>query len=251
MPASALLLAASAGVRAASLNLCSDEYLLLLAKPSEVASVSYLSQDRLETPLWRLGRFHHANRGSIEQVLSERPTLLLNMGGGGRATALLARRIGVKVVELPPPLSIADVEANLNRVAAALGQPGRAAPWVQRLRLLRQSSPATARDTIWLGSGGDSLASGSVGAEWLRLAGLRQRPLRGGRAGLETLLVRPPQMLVESRYRRQQISSGTRWLDHPVVRNLPSRRLTTDGRSWTCMGPLLIGEVERLRMAAQ
>lgn len=251
MPASALLLAASAGVRAASLNLCSDEYLLLLAKPSQIASVSYLAQDALETPLWRLGRRHHANRGSIEQVLSERPTLLLNMGGGGRATALLARRIGVRTLDLPPALSLNDVETNLMRVAAALGEPARATPWVKRLRMLRQTRPAVAHDTIWLGSGGDSLASGSVGAEWLRLAGLRQRQLSGGRATLETLLVRPPQMLVQSRYRRQQVSRGSRWLDHPVIRDLPSRRLTTDGRAWTCMGPLLIPEIERLRKAGR
>ena len=61
MAASALLAAASV----ASLNLCTDEYLLLLAKPREIASVSFLSQDPQESPLWRLARGHHANRGSL------------------------------------------------------------------------------------------------------------------------------------------------------------------------------------------
>jgi iron complex transport system substrate-binding protein len=56
-------------------------------------------------------------------------------------------------------------------------------------------------------------------------------------------------VLVHSHYRRAQVSSGTRWLDHPIVRNSKSRRLATDGRAWTCMGPLMIGEVERLRTA--
>jgi hypothetical protein len=27
------------------------------------------------------------------------------------------------------------------------------------------------------------------------------------------------------------------------------RSIATDGRPWTCMGPLLIGEIERLRRA--
>ena len=89
MPASAFLLAA----RVASLNLCTDEYLLLLARPDEVASVSYLSQDPLESPLWRLGRRFHGNYGSFEQVLKTRPEVLLTMGGGGRASGLLAERI--------------------------------------------------------------------------------------------------------------------------------------------------------------
>ena len=83
----------------------------------------------------------------------------------------------------------------------------------------------------------------------MRLAGLQQRALPGGRASLETLLVRPPAVLVESRYRSAQLSSGVRWLEHPIVRNAKARRLAADGRRWTCMGPLMIDEIERLRAA--
>jgi iron complex transport system substrate-binding protein len=38
--------------RVASLNLCTDE-LLLLARPEQIASVTHLSQQEAETPLWR------------------------------------------------------------------------------------------------------------------------------------------------------------------------------------------------------
>ena len=88
MPASALLIGASV----ASLNLCTDEYLLLLARPPEIASVSFLSQDPLKSPLWRSARRYPANRGSIEDVLDRRPDIVLTMGGGGRATRLIARQ---------------------------------------------------------------------------------------------------------------------------------------------------------------
>ncbi|HVL78111.1 MAG TPA: ABC transporter substrate-binding protein, partial [Sphingomicrobium sp.] len=125
MPESALLLAASI----ASLNLCTDEYLLLLARPHEIASVSYLSQDPLESPLWRQARRHHSNRGSIEQVLAKKPDLILTMGGGGRATGLIARRMNIQTIELAPTGSLDDVRANLHAVATALGDPRRAQPW--------------------------------------------------------------------------------------------------------------------------
>src|SRR5687767_2290805 len=78
MPVSGLLAAASV----ASLNLCTDEYLLLLAKPQEIASVSFLSQDPQESSLWRVARRHHSNRGSLEQVIGVRPKVVLTMGGG-------------------------------------------------------------------------------------------------------------------------------------------------------------------------
>ena len=91
------------------------------------------------------------------------------------------------------------------------------------------------------------MASPSVGADWMRLAGLKQRPLKGDRVSLETLLTRPPSVLVQSRYRSGQMSRSIDWLDHPIVRRTNSRRLEVDGRAWTCMGPLVIPEVERLR----
>jgi iron complex transport system substrate-binding protein len=247
MSASALLLAA----RVASINLCTDEYLLLLGKPQEIVSVSYLSQDSLESPLWRQARRHHGNHGSVEQVLKTRPTLVLNMGGGGRASSLIASRLKMRSLDLPAPDSIDGVAANLKTVATALGDPRRAVPWLSRLAKLRRSRPVRAADAILLTGGGRSLQRGSPAIDWLRLAGLQQRPLPEGRASLETLLTRPPAVLVESRYRRKQVSSGTAWLDHPVVRKVKARRLETDGRAWTCLGPLMIPEIERLRRTAR
>ena len=245
MPASALLAAASI----ASLNLCTDEYLLLLARPQEVASISFLAQDPLESPLWKEARRHPSNRGSLEDVLRKRPNIVLTMGGGGRASSLIAKRLGIRAVDLRPVSALDDVVFNFKAVAAALGEPQRAAPWVGRLARLRATRPARARDAIWLGGGGQTIGVPSVGADWMRLAGLAQRPLTGDRVSLETMLVKPPAILVQSRYRSGQVSRGTTWLDHPIVRNAKARRVDADGRAWTCMGPLVIGEVERLRAA--
>ena len=245
MPASALLAAASI----ASLNLCTDEYLLLLAKPQEIASVSFLSQDSLESPLWKEARRHPSNHGSLEEVLKQRPDVVLTMGGGGRASSLVARRLGIRAVDLRPVSSIGDVVFNFRAVAAALGEPQRANLWLARLATLRATRPTWSRDAIWLSGGGQTIGVPSVGADWMRLAGLSQRPLSGDRVSLETMLVRPPAVLVQSRYRSGQVSRGTVWLNHSIIRNVRARRVDVDGRAWTCMGPLVIGEVERLRAA--
>ncbi|MEO5640350.1 MAG: hypothetical protein ABIQ98_01125, partial [Sphingomicrobium sp.] len=154
--------------------------------------------------------------------------------------------LGMRVVDLPQPASVADVGANLTRVAQALGDSGRAAPWLGRIAALETRVPK-ARDTIYLGQGGLSQSPGSLGAQWMRLAGLAQRPLPGGRATLETLATTPPKVLLLSNYRAGQISQGQRWLGHPLIARLPSRRLVADGRAWTCGGPQMISEIERLR----
>lgn len=246
MPGFASLLAASAAIRVASLNMCADEYLLLLARPAEIASVSRLSRDPADSSLWQLGQRYPGNRGDLETALKTRPNVVLTMGGGGRSTTVIAGRMGLRTIDLPFPMSIDDVARNLSTVAAALGEPRRADAWRRRLSGLRKASVGQ-RDAIFLGAGGNSVGAQSVEAEWMGLAGLKQRALPGGRASLELLATRPPAVLLRSSYRRSERSIGQTWLDHPLARPKSSRILEVDGRPWTCAGPLMLGEVERLR----
>ena len=81
----------------------------------------------------------------------------------------------------------------------------------------------------------------------MRLAGLKQRSLPGGRASLEMLATRPPAVLLRSAYRRSERSLGQTWLEHPLASPKSSKIVTVDGRPWTCAGPLMLGEVDRLR----
>lgn len=246
MLGSAWPLVTSAGLRVASLDLCADEYLLLLARPGQIASVSRVVQDPADSALWRQARRYPANQRGLESVIATRPTLVLMMAGGGRATTLIAERLRIRAVTLRYPASIVEVEANMVRVARALGDVRRADEWRRRLARL-VANPLPQRDTIFLGGGGNSVSSGSLGAQWMVFAGFRQRALPEGRASLETLATRPPQVLLRSNYRRAQPSLGQRWLDHPLARRSSARTIVTDGRPWTCAGPLMVSEIERLR----
>jgi iron complex transport system substrate-binding protein len=254
--ASAISLALAAAAeaaprRVASLNLCTDELLLLLAAPSQIASVTHLARNPAETPLWRHARRYPSNDGSLMSVAALRPDLVLTMGGGARDRARIAARLGIPVLDLPFPQSLSDIERGVADVAAALGRGRAAAPALGRIAGLRRTAPRSGIDTIWLGGGGRSVAANGLAAQWMALAGLRQRPLAGDRVSLEQLLVRPPATLLRSDYRSGQYSGEQRWLSHPLAkRTRQSRTLVTDGRLWTCMGPLLAREVERLRAEA-
>ncbi|MCL6740297.1 hypothetical protein LZ518_04005 [Sphingomonas sp. RB56-2] len=232
----------------ASLNMCADEYLLLLARPQEIASVSRLSRDPADSSLWRLGQRYPGNRGDLESALRTRPNLLITMGGGGKSTVMIARQMGLRTLDLPYPATIADISNSMTLVARALGDESRALPWKAKLAGLRRSAPP-ARDAIFLGAGGNSVAARSVEAEWMRMGGLEQRALPGGRATLEQLAMNPPAVLLRSTYRRSERSLGQVWLEHPLASPKVSKIVTIDGRPWTCAGPLMLGEVERLRSA--
>jgi len=242
--------AAAAPGRVASLNLCTDELVLMLAAPGQIVSVTHLAQSEAETPLWRQARRYARNDGSLLSVAALRPDLVVTMGGGARDRLGIARRMGIGTLDLPFARSLADVEASIARVATALGRPEAGAVLLRRIAALKATRPAGGADTIWIGGGGRTVSADGLEAQWMALAGMRQRAMRGDRVSLETLLVRPPAVLLRSDYRQGQYSSGQRWLTHPAARRpLGSRVIATDGRLWTCMGPLLAGEIARLRGA--
>ncbi|HEU0135032.1 MAG TPA: ABC transporter substrate-binding protein, partial [Allosphingosinicella sp.] len=65
--------AQAAPSRVASLNLCTDELLLMLGAPAQIASVTHLAQQPAETGLWREARRHRRNDGSLVSVAGLRP----------------------------------------------------------------------------------------------------------------------------------------------------------------------------------
>jgi iron complex transport system substrate-binding protein len=253
----AISLAASAPAgaaprRVASLNLCTDELVLALAAPEQIVSVTHLAQQQAETPLWRQARRYARNDGSLLSVVALRPDLIVTMGGGGRDRLRIARRLGIATLDLPFAQSLADVALGIRRLALALGRPQAGAALLRRMAALARSAPVGRYDTIWLGGGGRTVSAQGLEAQWMALAGMRQRAVRGDRVSLETLIVRPPAILLRSDYRQGQYSAGQRWLTHPAARLAGrSRTIPTDGRRWTCMGPLLIEEIYRLRGAGR
>jgi iron complex transport system substrate-binding protein len=240
--------AAAAPRRVASLNLCTDELVLALAAPRQIASVTYLAQQPAETPLWRQARLYPRNDGSLLSVAGLRPDLVVTMGGGGADRLRIADRLGIRTLDLPFAQSLGDVARSVRRLASALGREQAGAALLRRMAAMISGAPHRRRDAIWLGGGGRTVAASGLEAQWMALAGLAQRAMPGDRVPLETLIVRPPAILLRSDYRDGQYSAGQRWLSHPAARLARgARTVPTDGRLWTCMGPLLIDEIYRLR----
>ncbi len=234
--------------RVASLNLCTDELLLVLGAPGQIVSVTHLAHIRAETPLWRQARRYRKNDGSLVSVAPMQPDLVLTMGGGVRDRSRIGARLGIRTLDIPYPQRIADVEASIRTVSEALGRRGAGERVIAQIAALKRTAPRDVTEALWLGGGGRTLAATGLGAEWMSLAGFRQRPTQGDRVSLEELLVRPPRAIIRSDYRSGQYSSEQRWLSHPLARAAgKSRTFVSDGRRWTCMGPLMAAETLRLR----
>ncbi len=239
--------AAARPLRVASLNLCSDELALRLAAPGQLVSVSRLGADHDETLLAERARGLATNNGRVTDIITLAPDLVLSSRGDPNAAAM-ARRLGIRSVEIAEPHSFADVRANIHSVAAALGRRAAGAALVAEMDAAL-AVPVRPRPAVMVSGAGLTIASDGLAAQWLAHAGLQQQPVSRGQLALESLLANPPQILVLTRYRSQQVSTNQRWLQHPALAALPAstRRISTDGRAWTCLGPALASEIARLR----
>lgn len=231
--------------RVVSLNLCTDEYLLLTARPGQIASISRLGADQQESPLAARALGLRTNPGRLTDVIDQRPDLVLTMGADRQAAAL-AGRLGIRLIALPTPTSPAAVVAQVRQVAGLVGNAPAGAAFAREVADLAASAPP-AQPGLMIGGSGLAPAMDGLAAGWLRLAGIKH--MRGGQISLEHLLVQPPPILIRNIYRRGQISGPQAWGQHPALRRLPSRQVEADGRAFLCGGAAMPSEIARLRRA--
>ena len=86
--------------RDVSMNLCTDQLVLLIAKRSRIASVSYLARGPLFSHLANRAQDIPINHGLAEEILPLEPDLVLVGSHTIRPTTVLLRKLGIKVLVL-------------------------------------------------------------------------------------------------------------------------------------------------------
>lgn len=236
--------------RVASINLCTDEYLLLLADRDQILSVTKLGADIQETPLAVRAKGKLVNNGRLSSIITYKPDLLITGGYTEPFSVELAKHLHIPTLNLPPPATPEDVRRNLRRLAGALGQEARAEQVIARYNALLATAPARTVRGALVEGGGYTISHTGLAASYLRAAGIVQIAA-GDRLSYEMLLHRPPDVIVLSRYRSGQASTYQQWLAHPALARVRERAqfIPMDGRSWTCLGPMAAEAIPALRKA--
>lgn len=230
-----LLLVLAAPVQArrvVSLNLCTDQYLALLA-PEQVVGLTPLSRDPSLSVVAQAAAHLPVVRADAEAVLALRPDLVLAANWGAQATLAALERQGIKVVRILLPQDFPAIRTQTVALAALLGVPRRGAALLTRMDAALAAPKAPATQAIWLAPRGYTAGPHSLQAAVLRAAGLM--PIGAGRQmSLETLLAHPPALLVTAQPPGFP-SLATNLLAHPALAALPRR--TVPPALLTCGGP--------------
>lgn len=233
------------GARVVSLNLCTDQWLVLLA-PEQVVGLSPLARDPalsfVAAEAARLPMVH----ASAEAVMELHPDLILGARFGARTTLALLERAGLRVERLDLPVDFPGIRAAIRATAALLGVPERAAPLIAAMDAalpppgLSPVGPSV-EALVWEPRGWTGGPGGLMDAV-VRAAGMVNTG-SGGRVGLEALLRHPPAVLVLPEA-AAGASLATEMLRHPAVRGIPVRTIPTP--LTICPGPFTAEAVARL-----
>lgn len=245
--------------RIVSINPCADALLMQLADKGQISSVSHYSHDKRATsiPLVQALQFP-ATSGTAEEILAMRPDLVVAGSLVARPTARALKRMGIPLVQLSIPQSVAESQQQISQLAEIVGAKQRGIKVNQRISsALAKAKPADAEKIpalIWR-SGGLVPGDGTLPDELLRRTGFENVSSTYGLSRwdvlpLEHLVARPPHLLF-SNATEAKTGRRDRMLSHPVMKKLSHRIMIADypARLLHCAGPTLIDAVATLSAA--
>lgn len=246
--------------RIVSINLCTDQLLLLLVPAERIASVSALSLDPHSSYMAEAARNHHTNHGKSEEILPLKPDLVLASGFAARPAVELLRKLGHRVEMLPMANSIAGIRNNIQSVASLVGEEAKGTKLIEQMekRIAQVQAKLTrpSKRAIFYQPRGYTSGTNTLQDEALRLAGWENIAATIGingysQIGLEQLLMAQPEQIFTSSYAPGTSSMAQRQLQHPVLRKLTDNRpmLEIDYRLWICDGPMIADAIEALAAA--
>lgn len=243
--------------RIVSMNPCVDAVLMEIADPAQIAAISHYSQDPRATsiPIERALRYP-AVSGSAEDVIGAVPDLVIAGPHVSIQTIAALRRLGIPLMQLTVPESVAENKAQIAEIAARIGRKQAGDALNARIDAALASSrwnAAPISALIWQGSGLVP-GKGTLADELLTHTGFHNMSADMGLKKwdilpLEGLLTDPPAVLLAG---RADMGAGNgdanRMLGHPArlkagnqikIAQYPSNLLH-------CGGPVIIRSVERL-----
>jgi iron complex transport system substrate-binding protein len=252
-------LQAAPAQRIMSLNLCANQLLLDLVPPSRITSLYFYSRTRdpafFTAEAWRIG----INFGAPEELLRERPDLIVAGLYTSAATRQLVKAVGIPMLELAPASSFQDIRKLTLQVGHAVGEDARAHQLIGQMdaKLAQLASTAPQHPVRIVGwDGGDGSDSvpgrGTLFDAIITAAGAidlgASSGLRSTRFDSEQLLMARPDLLAFGDSSIATPSMRARPLMQPVVRHIyAGREIVYPDLLYTCGSPQTADAVIQVR----
>jgi iron complex transport system substrate-binding protein len=255
--------AAARPQRIVSMNLCTDELLMLIVPPERIVSISYLSHQPDSKPAWLAHIVDRipANRGLAEEIIMMDPDLVIAGAFSTRPTVQLLRALGYQVADFAPEAGFDDMRASIRRMGEITGERTRAEALIAeldaRLALLPGAPAADAPVFAEIGPNGVVSGADTLSAAVAHAAGLRTLGETLGFGGyrqvsLEQIVLSDPDVVAFGGAQQPAPALATEGAKHPALRRLAgrARQVNIPDRMWACAGPGALEAAEILAAAS-
>ena len=245
LPGTAPALPAALGAQhVMSLSMCTDDLLLELLPPERIASVTYYSRDPSNSYQWPQAAKVRVNFGTVEEVLAEKPDLVLAGTYTTPSARSLLKMLHWPMLEVPPAADFDEIRSVTRQVAHALqrDEVGEAliAKMDSTLRALAATHPPQIIRVAAWGEGGSIPGKGTMFDSILRAAGgvnIAASLDSGAYTSfdVEQLLVAHPDILAYASNITDTPGLNTDLARHPLILKLYSgRQVTYPGALYSC-----------------
>lgn len=243
--------------RVVSLNLCTDQIVMMLVPPERIAAVSRLSLDADMSVMAHRAQSLTVTSGMAEEILTLKADLVIAGTFTTRPTLALLKRLGYRVVKVGPAYSLDQIRKNIATIAEAVGEVGKGAALIDRfdkrragfLHALPKVRPVAA---AYYASNYTS-GSATLVDDIIRSAGFRNLASDMGMSGtarlaLEHLITLNPDLVVLGHTRAQYQTVTAENLKHPAFKAMLETvaHVTVPDRLTICGTPHTLDAVERL-----
>lgn len=238
-----------------SMNLCTDQLVLLLADPEQILSLSYLAQDENSSVYYDQALLYPTNRGQAEEVYILKPDLIVTGTYSNWIASSMLEELGMPVMRFEPAYQLEDIRTNILTMGKVLGQSAKAeaiiAAFDDRLASLRITDERRPRAALYEAngytSGTLSLAHHIIEAAGFDNIGAEFGPSYGAKLSPEALLMKAPDIIILSQpgrgYARAEEITRHPALDH--LKDTTSREAMTS-KDWVCDTPRILDAIETL-----
>lgn len=246
--------------RIASLNLCTDQLLLMLVPRARIVSVSDWAAKPESSYMAAAAQGIPTNSGSVEGVLPLDPDLILAGPFSDIGMVQALRRLGYRVEVLAIPRNLHEARDYIVQFGQLVGSETAARNLIATMearlqRIAAQIPAAPAPLAAVYAPNGITVGRETVLDEILARAGWRnlgsEQQIQGyGQLSLEQLLIAQPQLLVldvtSSAQGGGSIAHG--YLAHPALSTLAARAkvVAMPPRLSECVGPMTVDAIELL-----
>jgi iron complex transport system substrate-binding protein len=240
-----------------SANLCTDQLLLMLATPEQIASISHLALESESSYMAEEAADYPVNHGTTEELMALDPELILVSTFNRQKNTGVLRRLGYRVEEFSTTENIDQIRSNVRRMAKLLGRGARGeaviAEMDRRIEAASRKIPGEPLPALFYQPRGYTSGSHTLNDEALRLSGWRNvsadNGIRGyGSIDLETVLLAKPAQFFTSAYAPGTESLAQRQLAHPALQRITQGKplVNISYRYWICGGPMIAEAIEKL-----